>query len=84
MWIKVAIVITFLALVASLITGFTFLMSEENKSRQLWNSLAIRLMLASLLIGLLIYGIYTGQLKSNAPMFTSPLPSQMPIQPNTK
>jgi ABC-type tungstate transport system substrate-binding protein len=84
MWIKVAIVITFLALVASLITGFTFLMSEENKSRQLWNSLAVRLALASLLIGLLIYGIYTGQLKSNAPMFTSPPPSQMPIQPNTK
>jgi p-aminobenzoyl-glutamate transporter AbgT len=84
MWIKVAIVITFLALVVSLITGFTFLMSEENKSRQLWNSLLVRLILASLLIGLLIYGIYTGQLKSNAPMFTSPLPSQMTTQPNTK
>jgi hypothetical protein len=84
MWIKVAIVITFLALVASLISGFTFLMSEENKSRQLWNSLSVRLALASLLIGLLIYGIYTGQLKSNAPMFTSPLPSQTTIQPVTK
>lgn len=67
MWIKVAIVITFIALVASLISGFVFLMNDENQSRRLWNSLSVRLTLASLLIALLIYGIYSGQLRSHAP-----------------
>lgn len=67
MWIKVAIVIVFIALVASLITGFVFLLKDESQSRRLWNSLAVRLGLASLLIGLLIYGVFTGQLGSKAP-----------------
>jgi ABC-type tungstate transport system substrate-binding protein len=67
MWIKIAILLVFIALVASLVTGFVFLIKDEDQSRRLWNSLSVRLGLASLLIGLLIYGVYTGQLGSNAP-----------------
>lgn len=67
MWIKIAIVLVFIALVASLLTGFVFLLKDESQTRRLWNSLAVRLALASLLIGLLIYGVYTGELGSRAP-----------------
>ena len=67
MWIKVAIVLVFIALVASLIAGFVFLLNDESQSRRLWNSLAVRLGLAGMLIALLIYGVYTGQLGSKAP-----------------
>lgn len=67
MWIKITIVLVFIALVASLATGFIFLLKDENQSRRLWNSLSVRLTLATVLMGLLMYGVYTGQLGSNAP-----------------
>lgn len=67
MWLKLAILLVFFALVASLFIGFIFLIKDNNKSRRLWNSLSVRLSLAGILIALLIYGIYTGQLSSHAP-----------------
>lgn len=70
MWLKVVIVVLFLALVASLFSGFVFLMKDKGASLRTWNSLTVRLCLAVLLMGFLIYGIYTGQLGSNAPWET--------------
>ena len=70
MWLKVVIVILFIALVISLFTGLTFLIkdrSEEQRSSRTWNALTVRLILASLLMGFLFYGVFTGQLGSNAP-----------------
>lgn len=67
MWLKVVIVVLFLALVASLFSGFVFLMKDKGTGFRTWNSLTVRLCLAVLLMGFLIYGIYTGQLGSNAP-----------------
>ena len=72
MWIKVVIVFLFVALVISLFTGLGFLISDKGEKTaggrsRVWNTLCVRLLLASLLIGFIIFGVYTGQLGSNAP-----------------
>jgi hypothetical protein len=70
MWLKVIIVVLFVALVASLFTGLVFLFKDreqEGKSHRLWNALTVRLTLTALLVGFLMYGVFTGQLGSNAP-----------------
>lgn len=67
MWIKVVIVLLFIALVVSLFSGYVFLLKDKGSSYRTWNSLSVRLVLAALLMGFLIYGVYTGQLGSNAP-----------------
>lgn len=67
MWLKAVIVVLFIALLASLFSGYFFLIKDKGKTMRTWNSLGIRLMLAVLLMGFLIYGVYTGQLGSRAP-----------------
>lgn len=67
MWIKVIIVLLFIALLLSLFSGYVFLLKDKGTTRRTWNSLSVRLVLAALLMGLLIYGVYTGQLGSRAP-----------------
>lgn len=67
MWIKVVIVLLFIALVVSLFSGYIFLLKDKGTTRRTWNSLSVRLILAALLMGFLIYGVYTGQLGSKAP-----------------
>ncbi|MET0377632.1 MAG: DUF2909 domain-containing protein [Spongiibacteraceae bacterium] len=67
MWIKVVIVFLFIALLASLVSGFVFLMKDRGTTRRTWHSLTVRLILAALLMGFLIFGVYTGRLGSNAP-----------------
>jgi glucose uptake protein GlcU len=67
MWLKVVIVILFLALLVSLFSGFAFLIKDKGNTRRTWNALSVRLTIAALLIGTLVYGIYSGQLQSNAP-----------------
>ena len=67
MWLKIVIVILFIALVTSLFTGLNFLIKDQGTSQRTWHSLSVRLALAALLMGFLFYGIYTGQLGSNAP-----------------
>lgn len=70
MWLKVVIVFLFIGLAISLFTGFGFLMKNQGKdqeSRALWYSLSVRLVLAALLMGFIIYGVYTGKLGSKAP-----------------
>jgi uncharacterized membrane protein len=69
MLLKVLIVILLLALLASLGTGFYFLMVDQGDvhKRRLFNSLGMRLTLAVMLIAVLIYGVSTGKLRSQAP-----------------
>ena len=67
MWIKVVIVLLFIALVVSLFSGYVFLLKDKGTTYRTWYSLTVRLILAALLIGFLIYGVYTGQLGSKAP-----------------
>lgn len=67
MWIKVVIIVLFVALVFSLGSGYLFLMKDRGGSRRTWHSLSFRLALATLLMGFLIYGVVSGKLGSKAP-----------------
>jgi hypothetical protein len=57
----------FIALLASLTSGFWFLLKDQGGTRRTWYALSVRLALAAALMGLLVYGIRTGQLGSKAP-----------------
>ena len=67
MWIKVVIVLLFIALVVSLFSGYVFMLKDKGTTTRTWSSLTVRLVLAALLMGVLVYGVYTGQLGSKAP-----------------
>ncbi|MGJ8687147.1 MAG: DUF2909 domain-containing protein [Spongiibacteraceae bacterium] len=67
MWLKVVIIILFIALVISLFSGLVFLMKDKGSTMRTWHSLGVRLILAASLMGFLLYGVYTGQLGSKAP-----------------
>ncbi len=69
MVLKFLIVVLLLALVASLGSGFYFLMidqGDKNRRRTL-HSLGVRVSLAACLIGLIVYGVASGQIRSQAP-----------------
>ena len=74
--LKVLIVIFMLALVASLGSGFYFLMTDQGdkQSRRLFNSLGVRLGLAIGLILLITYGVASGQLGHSNPWDPGPTP----------
>ena len=74
--LKVLIVIFMLALVASLGSGFYFLMTDQGdkNSRRLFNSLGVRLGLAIGLILLITYGVASGQLGHSNPWDPGPVP----------
>ena len=74
--LKVLIVIFMLALVASLGSGFFFLMTEQGdkRSRRLFHSLGVRLGLALGLIFLITYGVASGQLGNRNPWDAGPIP----------
>ena len=74
--LKVAIVLLMLALVASLGSGFYFLMTDQGdkKKRRTFHSLGVRLALAASLMGVIIYGVATGQLGHRNPWDAGPRP----------
>ncbi len=76
--LKVAIVILMVALVASLGSGFYYLMIDQGDKtkRRTFNSLGIRLVLALCLMGLIVYGVATGQLGNRNPWDPGPRPLQ--------
>jgi Na+-driven multidrug efflux pump len=67
MWIKPLIIILLLALLVSLFSGLFFFVKDKGTTRRTFHSLGVRLGLTAGLVALLIYGVYTGQLGSNAP-----------------
>jgi hypothetical protein len=68
MVLKVIIVVLFIAVLISLFGGLRFLVKDLGDSqRRLFNSLGIRVTLAAMLMGTIIYGAYTGQISSKAP-----------------
>ena len=79
MWLKVVIVLLFIALLVSLFSGYVFLLKDKGTTKRTWNSLGVRLILAVLMMGFLLYGVYTGRLGSKAPwdaQLASPANSQ--------
>ena len=69
MILKLLIVAMLLALLASLGSGFYFLMTDQGdkNSRRTFHSLGMRLTFALTLMALIFYGVSTGQLRSQAP-----------------
>ena len=69
MFLKFLIVLLLLALLATLAVGFYFLMVDQGdpEKRRLVNSLGLRVTLAVTLIVLIVYGVSTGKLQSQAP-----------------
>jgi uncharacterized membrane protein len=67
--LKAAIVLLMLALVASLGSGFYFLMLDQGnkEKRRTFHSLGVRLSIAAALMALIIYSVATGQLGHSNP-----------------
>ena len=74
--LKAAILILVLALVASLGSGFYFLMLDQGDKtkRRTFHSLGVRLGLAICLMVLLVAGIATGRLGHGTPWHAGPRP----------
>ena len=66
--LKAAIVILLLATVASLFSGLFFLVKDEGQGTRLVNALTLRVTLTGLTVALLVWGFYSGQLVSHAPL----------------
>ena len=78
--LKAAIVLLMLALVASLGSGFYFLMTDQGdkSKRRTFHSLGIRLGLAAMFMAIIIYGVATGQLGHRNPWDGGPKPQPSP------
>ncbi|MBF7051980.1 DUF2909 domain-containing protein [Halomonas sp. KAO] len=62
MLLKILIALVFLAMVTSLAAGAGFLLRDDAASRRLLVSLKLRVALAAILLALLFYGFYAGNL----------------------
>jgi len=67
MWLKIIILLLFIAMLYSLISGFYYLMKDRTGSPRLIWSLTARIALAIAILGLITYGVLTGDLHINAP-----------------
>ena len=75
--LKAAIIVFMIALVASLGSGFYYLMTDQGDKtkRGTFNSLGVRLTLAIGLAALVTYGVATGQLGNRNPWDAGPAPA---------
>lgn len=68
MWLKIIIVVLFVAILVTLGGAFVALMEDQGKSsKRTANLLAVRVGLAALLVILVTYGVWTGTLGISAP-----------------
>ncbi|HCO59263.1 MAG TPA: DUF2909 domain-containing protein [Porticoccaceae bacterium] len=68
MWLKVIIVVLFIGVIISLSSALVFLMKDVgNPRKRTFYALGVRITLATALIAAIVYGIYSGQLSSQAP-----------------
>ena len=76
--LKVVIVLLLLALVASLGSGFYYLMVDQGDKtkRRTLHSLGVRVSLAAALLAVIIYGVATGQLGHRNPWDNGPRDAQ--------
>ena len=68
MFLKFILIVLMIAMLASLFTGFYFLVEDKgNERKRVLYALAIRIGLATALIATVSFGIISGQLGSQAP-----------------
>lgn len=65
--LKAAIVLLLLATIASLFSGLVFLVKDDDQSTRLLKALTVRVILATLTVALVAWGLISGQLVSHAP-----------------
>ena len=66
---KLLLIVVMIAMISSLFTGLGFLIGDREKAgaRRLLHALGIRISLALTLLGLIGFGIYSGELTLGAP-----------------
>ena len=64
--IKAGIVITMLAIIASLGSGLFYLIRDRSRSRRTLNALTVRISLSVVLFALILIALFTGVLQPNA------------------
>lgn len=64
---KAAIVLMLIATVVSLFSGLFFLVKDDSSSNRLVIALSVRVALAVVTVGLMVWGFYSGQLVSHVP-----------------
>lgn len=67
MVIKIIILLLLFAIILSLFSGLVFLVRDGSRSNRTVNALALRITLSLILIAVVIYGFYSGQLDMHAP-----------------
>jgi hypothetical protein len=69
MLLKILIIVLLLALIISLFSGFYFLMVDQGdkNQRRTLHSLGVRVSLAACLIAVIVFGVATGQIRTQAP-----------------
>ncbi|MGB0204551.1 MAG: twin transmembrane helix small protein [Neptuniibacter sp.] len=67
MSLKLLLLILFAAVVISLFSGLFFLIRDQGQSHRTVNSLFFRVAFSVLIILVLIYGFYTGELRPHLP-----------------
>ena len=67
MWLKAIILVLFLAVVASLGTGFYFLLTDNSGSPKLLGSLKVRIGLTALIMLVIVIAWLHGDVHSQAP-----------------
>jgi len=74
--LKAAIIVLMLALVASLGSGFYYLMLDQGdvNKRRTFHSLGVRVSIAVVLMAVIAYGVATGQLGHKNPWDAGPAP----------
>ena len=63
--LKAAIVLMLIATVVSLFSGLFFLVKDDSSSKRLLTALMVRVGLATVTVGLIAWGFYSGQLVSH-------------------
>ncbi len=64
---KALLVLVFLAAVISLFSGLFYILRDRGQSSRTVHALTLRVVFCMLLLLLLVYGIYSGQLMPNHP-----------------
>ncbi|WP_299181112.1 twin transmembrane helix small protein [uncultured Neptuniibacter sp.] len=67
MSLKLILLFLFTAVVLSLFSGLYFLIRDQGKSHRTVNALFLRVTFSSLIIIVLLYGFYTGELTPHQP-----------------
>ncbi|MCG8427438.1 MAG: twin transmembrane helix small protein [Chromatiales bacterium] len=73
MFYKILILLLFLAITVSLFSGLYFMLRDQGRTHRTVNSLIVRVGIATLLILILLYGFYSGQISMDAPWLETTL-----------